>query len=199
MKSIYDKKFDEGAVDNWMKDVDKNSNGQVDEQEMLAFEKARPFQPAGTSVLEAISSVLNKNELVDYNPRADNLTKGNTVIAVIGEYPYAEGYGDNPSIGLSPFDEAVLKKCYEADSKVIVIMLSGRPLIIKDHIDKWDGFFAAWLPGMAGEGITDVLFGDHSPSGELSYSWPKDTSQLPLNVGDSDYDPLFPFGYGLSY
>ena len=199
MKSIYDKKFDQGAVDNWMKDVDKNSNGQVDEQEMLAFEKARPFQPAGTSVLEAISSVLNKNELVNYNPRADNLSKGNTVIAVIGEYPYAEGVGDSPSIGLSPFDKAVLEKCYQAESRVIVVMLSGRPLIIKDHIDKWDGFIAAWLPGMAGEGISDVLFGDYSPSGELSYSWPKDTSQLPLNVGDPDYDPLFPFGYGLSY
>ena len=78
-------------------------------------------------------------------------------------------------------------------------MLSGRPLIINEHIDKWDGFLAAWLPGMAGEGIADVIFGDHAPKGKLSYSWPKDTSQLPLNIGDSDYDPLFSFGYGLSY
>ena len=52
---------------------------------------------------------------------------------------------------------------------------------------------------MAGEGIADVIFGNHEPTGKLSYSWPKDISQLPLNVGDPDYEPLFPFGYGLSY
>ena len=199
MKGIYDRKFDKGGAENWLKDMDKNSDGQVDQQEMLAIERAKPFQPEGTSVLNAISSALNNKELVNYNPRADNLSKGETVVAVIGEYPYAEGYGDNPTIGLSPFDEAVLEKCYQADSKVIVVMLSGRPLIINEHIDKWDGFLAAWLPGMAGEGIADVIFGDHAPKGKLSYSWPKDTSQLPLNIGDSDYDPLFSFGYGLSY
>ena len=55
------------------------------------------------------------------------------------------------------------------------------------------------LPIAAGEGIADVIFGDHEPTGKLSYSWPKDISQLPLNVGDPDYEPLFPFGYGLSY
>ena len=199
MKEIYDKKFDKGAAENWFKEMDKNSDGQVDQGEMLAFERAKPFQPEGTSILNAISSALNNKKMINYDPRADNLSKGQTVVAVIGEYPYAEGYGDNPTISLNPFDKAVLQKCYEAGSKVIVIMLSGRPLIISEHIDKWSGFLAAWLPGMAGEGIADVIFGDHEPTGKLSYSWPKDISQLPLNVGDPDYEPLFPFGYGLSY
>ena len=179
--------------------MDKNSDDQVDQGEMLAFERAKPFQPEGTSILNAISSALNNKEMINYDPRADNLSKGQTVVAVIGEYPYAEGYGDNPTISLNPFDKAVLQKSYEAGSNVIVIMLSGRPLIISEHIDKWSGFLAAWLPGMAGEGIADVIFGDHEPTGKLSYSWPKDISQLPLNVGDPDYEPLFPFGYGLSY
>ena len=199
MKGIYDKKFDKGAAENWFKEMDKNSDDQVDQGEMLAFERAKPFQPEGTSILNAISSALNNKEMINYDPRADNLSKGQTVVAVIGEYPYAEGYGDNPTISLNPFDKAVLQKCYEAGSKVIVIMLSGRPLIISEHIDKWSGFLAAWLPGMAGEGIADIIFGDHEPTGKLSYSWPKDISQLPLNVGDPDYEPLFPFGYGLSY
>ena len=78
-------------------------------------------------------------------------------------------------------------------------MLSGRPLIIEKHIDKWDGFVAAWLPGMAGEGVADVLFGDYSPTGKLSFSWPRSIDQLPINEGDADYDPLFPLGYGLTY
>ena len=78
-------------------------------------------------------------------------------------------------------------------------MLSGRPLIVKDHIDRWNGFIAAWLPGMAGEGIADVLFGDASPTGKLSFSWPKNVGQLPLNDGDKNYDALFPLGHGLAY
>jgi beta-glucosidase len=47
--------------------------------------------------------------------------------------------------------------------------------------------------------VADVLFGDYKPTGKLSHSWPRSVSQLPLNVGDKNYDPLFPFGYGLSY
>ena len=89
--------------------MDKNSDGQVDQGEMLAFERAKPFQPEGTSILNAISSALNNKEMINYDPRADNLSKGQTVVAVIGEYPYAEGYGDNPTISLNPFDKAVHK------------------------------------------------------------------------------------------
>jgi beta-glucosidase len=62
-----------------------------------------------------------------------------------------------------------------------------------------DALIAAWLPGSAGEGIADVLFGDVAPRGKLPYSWPRSSAQLPLNAGDSVYDPLFPLGYGLSW
>ena len=62
-----------------------------------------------------------------------------------------------------------------------------------------DAFVAAWLPGTEGEDIADVLFGDHAPAGKLSFSWPRSADQHPLNVGDPDYDPLFAFGYGLSW
>ena len=57
---------------------------------------------------------------------------------------------------------------------------------------------AAWLPGSAGEGVADVLFGDVPVTGKLSHSWPRRVSDLPLNAGDPKYDPLFPFGHGLS-
>ena len=52
---------------------------------------------------------------------------------------------------------------------------------------------------MAGEGVSDVLFGDYNPTARLSYTWPRNIDQVPINVGDKDYDPLFPFDYGLSY
>jgi beta-glucosidase len=47
--------------------------------------------------------------------------------------------------------------------------------------------------------VADVLFGDHKPTGKLPVSWPRSMSQLPLNVGDAGYDPLFAFGFGLTY
>ena len=71
--------------------------------------------------------------------------------------------------------------------------------MIEKHINKWDALIAAWLPGMAGEGVADVLFGDYNPTARLSYTWPRNIDQVPINVGDKDYNPLFPFDYGLSY
>ena len=198
-KDIYQSKYNSGGVDSYFKNLDTDSNGKVLKKE---FEKSlgqSPYQPDGTSILEAILSAVNDKKQVNYDPKAQNIEENDLVVAVIGEYPYAEGYGDNPDIGLNNFDSAVLKKCYDSGNDVIVIMLSGRPLIISNHIDNWDAFIAAWLPGMAGEGIADILFGDNKPTGKLSFSWPKSVGQLPLNEGDKNYDPLFPLGHGLSY
>jgi len=66
-------------------------------------------------------------------------------------------------------------------------------------LNDWDALIAAWLPGTEGHGVADVLFGDYNPSAKLSVSWPRSISQLPLNAGDIEYDPLFEYGFGLSY
>ena len=195
----YDAKYDKGSVEGFFKNLDKDSDGDVNTDEFKEAVMESPYQPDGTSILKAIERTSDDKELITYDPRAENISKGDVIIAVVGENPYTEGVGDNPTIGLSSFDAAVLERCYKSGNKLIVVILSGRPLIIKEHVSKWDGLIAAWLPGMAGEGVSDVLYGDYSPTGKLSYSWPKSTSQLPLNEGDADYDPLFPFGYGLSY
>ena len=73
------------------------------------------------------------------------------------------------------------------------------PLIIDKVIDNADAFVAAWLPGTEGRGVTDVLFGDYNFKGKLSFSWPRSMDQIPINVGDRNYDPLFKYGYGLQY
>ena len=198
-KNAYDAKYDKGSVEGFFKKLDKDSDGEVNTDEFKQAVMESPYQPDGTSILKAIERTSDDKELITYDPRAESISKGDIIVAVVGENPYTEGVGDNPTIGLSSFDAAVLEKCYESGNKLVVIILSGRPLIIKEHVSKWDGLIAAWLPGMAGEGVSDVLYGDYSPTGKLSYSWPKSTSQLPLNEGDADYDPLFPFGYGLSY
>jgi beta-glucosidase len=60
-----------------------------------------------------------------------------------------------------------------------------------------DALVAAWLPGSEGEGVADPLFGRTGYTGRLPVTWPKTLAQEPINVGDPNYDPLFPFGYGL--
>ena len=72
-------------------------------------------------------------------------------------------------------------------------------MILGSVLDQADALVAAWLPGSEGQGLADVLFGDAKPTGKLSFSWPRAVSQIPSHPGDAGYDPLFPFGFGLSY
>jgi beta-glucosidase len=82
---------------------------------------------------------------------------------------------------------------------VVVILFSGRPMILDGVLDQADALVAAWLPGTEGEGIADVLFGDVKPKGKLSYAWPRSMAQVARHPDDKDYDPLFRLGYGLTY
>jgi beta-glucosidase len=79
------------------------------------------------------------------------------------------------------------------------VIVSGRPLILGDAAETADAIVAAWLPGSEGQGVADVLFGDYKPTGKLSFTWPRNMAQIPINVGDSPYDPLYAFGFGLTY
>jgi beta-glucosidase len=119
-------------------------------------------------------------------------------IVVIGETPYAEWMGDRQSLKLSEEDVAVVEKMKQAGMPLVVILISGRPVIIEKVIDKVDAFVAAWLPGTECRGVTDVLFGDYRFVGRLSFSWPRSMDQIPINVGDPRYNPLFKYGYGLT-
>jgi len=125
------------------------------------------------------------------------------VIVVVGESPYAEGQGDSDNPTLSPADFATIAKVKAAGVPFVVVLYSGRPLILTDSkgasaLDQANAFVAAWLPGSEGDGIADVLFGDYNPTGKLSFPWPATLAQIPLRDGDGQ-TPLFPFGYGLSY
>ncbi|KAI3791637.1 hypothetical protein L2E82_05496 [Cichorium intybus] len=82
--------------------------------------------------------------------------------------------------------------------KCVVVLISGRPVVIEPYVSKMDALVAAWLPGTEGQGVADVLFGDYGFMGKLARTWFKTVDQLPMNVGDPHYDPLYPFGYGLT-
>ncbi len=72
-------------------------------------------------------------------------------------------------------------------------------MIVTDQMSTTDSFVAAWLPGTEGDGVAEVLFGDYNFTGKLPFSWPRTMAQIPINVGDTDYDPLFAYGFGLEY
>jgi beta-glucosidase len=127
-------------------------------------------------------------------------------IVVFGEDPYAEGVGDRPHVDFVPVDSLdLLRQFREAGIPTVGVFLSGRPMWVNPEINASDAFVAAWLPGSEGGGIADVLVAgaDGLPrydfTGRLSFSWPKSAVDVALNVGDPDYDPLFAYGFGLSY
>lgn len=153
----------------------------------------------GTTILEAIKNTVSTQTNVTYSADGDNAAGADIGIACIGETPYAEGWGDRTDLNLSSEDIAVVKKLKSYDIPVIVILISGRPMIINSIFNYCDAVIAAWLPGTEGQGVADVLFGDYEPTGKLSHSWPINMTQVPINIGDPNYHPLFQYGFGLTY
>jgi len=153
----------------------------------------------GTTIYEAIQVAVGSVTNVTFSKNGSGAKGADVGLVVIGETPYAEMEGDRESLVLDKEDLAAIDRIKKAGVPVVVIIVSGRPLIIADELDKWAGLIAAWLPGSEGKGVTDVIFGDYNPTGRLSVSWPRSMEQIPINFGDSDYDPLFEYGFGLSY
>jgi beta-glucosidase len=150
---------------------------------------------------------------VTYSADGSAPTAGSDVgVVVVGETPYAEGYGDvggpecgfctpaqleEKSLSLQPGDKAVIDKVCSAIAKCVVLVVSGRPQVVTDQLGEIDALVASWLPGTEGAGVADVLFGRRPFTGRLSVTWPRDAAQVPINVGDANYQPLYPFGWGL--
>ena len=156
----------------------------------------------GTTILNGIKTIVSADTTVEYNPTGKFSGKANAGIVVVGEMPYAEGLGDKADLSLSDADIQAINNMRPLVDKLVVVIIAGRPLVITDQLALADAWVAAWLPGTEGEGVSDVLFGDHSFVGKLPYTWPRTNAQLPINENNSSGKtgcdgPLFPFGYGL--
>jgi beta-glucosidase len=156
----------------------------------------------GTTIINGIKTTVSPDTTVEYNHDGNFTGKADVGIVVVGEMPYAEGLGDKADLSLSDTDIQIIKNMRPLVDKLIVVIISGRPLIITDQLSTADAWVAAWLPGTEGEGVSDVLFGDHPFTGKLPYTWPRSNAQLPINENNSAARtgcdaPLFPFGYGL--
>ncbi len=181
----------------------------------------------GTSIWEGIRQVAPNAELFTGNSGTD-LDPGliDAAIVVIGERPYAEGLGDIRSgdhviveagsqikgsmnvlepygntlelASLHPEDLQIIKSITDKGIPTVVVMVSGRPMVVNQELDASAAFVAAWLPGSEGQGVADVLFGDYDFQGRLSFSWPKSTGN-PSADCEADHTCLFPRGYGMTY
>ncbi|EPS66822.1 hypothetical protein M569_07948 [Genlisea aurea] len=155
----------------------------------------------GTTILEGIKKAVSKETAVVFNenPSSDYVRSNNFshAVVVVGEFPYAETLGDSLNLTIpSPGPSIIADVC--GSVKCVVVLISGRPLVIEPYVSQVDALVAAWLPGSEGQGVADVLFGDYGFTGKLSRTWFRSVDQLPMNVGDKHYDPLFPFGFGLT-
>jgi beta-glucosidase len=170
----------------------------------------------GTTILGGIQEAAKHRQVISSPDASAAIPEGATGVVVVGETPYAEGYGDvggpgwpydpadngvprpSQTMMLNAADKAAVDKVCAAVEKCVVLVVSGRPLIIDPaQLDEIDALVASWLPGSEGEGVADVLFGRRPFTGKLPVTWPRTIDQEPINVGDADYDPLYPFGYGL--
>ncbi|KAJ0021035.1 hypothetical protein Pint_31705 [Pistacia integerrima] len=155
----------------------------------------------GTTVLNAVKNTVDLTTKVVYNENPDakflKSNKFSYAIVVVGEPPYAETFGDSLNLTISePGPSTISNVCGAV--KCVVVVISGRPVVIQPYLAQIDAIMAAWLPGTEGQGVADVLFGDYGFTGKLARTWFKTVDQLPMNVGDAHYDPLFPFGFGLT-
>jgi beta-glucosidase len=152
----------------------------------------------GTTFWQALQDAKPANvTLQNVGTRTKGNYTGDVGIVVIGETPYAEGNGDSSTLAVSNANAAQVSDICSRTTKCIVILMSGRPLIINTQLNLAGAFIAAWLPGTEGAGITDMLFGDYAFRGKLPVTWPNAISQEPINNGDGKTG-LFPFGYGLT-
>lgn len=165
----------------------------------------------GTTILDGIRAATRGQ--VTYSADASvPVGQDDVGIVVVGETPYAEGFGDvggpqwsdngvqrpAKTMTLSDSDRSAIDTVCAAAKKCVVLVVSGRPIVIDDaQRAEADALVASWLPGSEGEGVADVLFGRRPFTGRLSFSWPRSVAQEPINVGDAGYDPLYPYGYGL--
>ena len=158
------------------------------------------IQP-GTTILEGIRSAVSPDTDLVYDAAGEFDGMAEVGIAVVAEFPYAEGAGDRANLALSRSDQGVIENVAAHSQRTVVIILSGRPLIITDQYEAANAWVAAWLPGTEGQGIADVLFGDHPFTGKLPLTWPRNMEQIPFDFGNLATQgcqaPLFPAGYGL--
>jgi len=185
-----------------------NSSGLQSGGWTINWQGTRENYKGATTILEGVKNMVNGSVVYDKDATAKHVD-ADVAIVVVGETPYAEFFGDIDDgegayqLTLSETHQNYIDAYANGTTKLIVVLISGRPLVVSDQIEQSDAFIAGWLPGSEGDGVAEVLFGESNFKGKLPHSWPKSVEDFNGKYGPNFWDdsitPLFPFGYGLSY
>ena len=185
-----------------------NSSGLQSGGWTLNWQGTKENYKGATTILEGIKK--HSKAIVVYDKDANqNHFDADIAIIVVGETPYAESFGDighesnTRKLTLTEEHQEYIKIYKKNGVKTVVVLVSGRPLIVTDQIENSDAFIAAWLLGSEGEGVAEVLFGDFNFLGRLPHSWPRSIEDYKGKYGpnfwDNSIQSLYPLGYGLKY
>ncbi len=174
----------------------------------IAWQGVGHTYSGSTTILDGIKSITTGKVIYDADATGDH-TDADVAIIVVGETPYAEMFGDigdvkgTYSLNLTQEHKNYISAYAKKGVEVVVVLISGRPLVVTYEINQSAAFIAAWLPGSEGNGIAEVLFGDYNFNGKLPHSWPKSIEDYKGKYGPNFWDtsivPLYEFGYGLRY
>lgn len=151
----------------------------------------------GTTLQGALKAKLAANLTYDANAAFPAGTKADVGIVVVAERPYAEGVGDSSTLTLPNQDVALIAKMRPLVTKLVVVVMSGRPMIL-DDLSSADAIVGAWLPGTEATGLADVLLGDKPFVGTTPYTWPKTVADAPRTGKAACAGAVYPVGYGLT-
>jgi beta-glucosidase len=157
----------------------------------------------GTTILDAVQKAVGPKARVTFSKDGDVPKDAEVAVVVIAEEPYAEMKGDRQKLELPAEGIEAVRRASQSGVPTVVVLMSGRPMILEPILPLADAIVAAWLPGSEGAGVADVLFGDFAPTGKLGHSWPASMGHIPVNLDrlgpDTGATPLYPYGFGLTY
>lgn len=185
-----------------------NSSGLQSGGWTIAWQGSHDNYKGATTILEGIKGIAQGSVVFDAHATGNHMD-ADVAIIVVGETPYAEFAGDigdgngTYRLTLSDRHKSYINAYAGKVPKTIVVLVSGRPLVVNNAIDIADAFLVAWLPGSEGDGIAEVIFGDFNFRGKLPHSWPRSWDNYHGKFGPNFWDqsktPLYEYGYGLAY
>lgn len=173
------------------------------------------------NVLFAQGYKINEYDRSGFNEALAIARRADKIVMFIGESAdYSGEAASRADIGVPGVQSELLEKLHELNKPIVLVLMNGRPIILTKEYDFADAMLEAWFPGtMGGKAVTHILFGEYNPSGKLTMTFPRSMGQIPIyyyekNTGRPIYlpdpkykskyldcvnEPLFPFGFGLSY
>ena len=162
----------------------------------IEWQGGRGAITTGTTLLQGISATVSRGTSVAFQPDGDfGDERGDVGIVVLSELPYSEGEGDRYDLALPAEEVELVRRVRRQCDLLVLVIYSGRPLIIGEVLNSCDALVASWLPGTEAHGIADVLFGRRPFTGRLPYDWPETMDDVRSRNGRA---PLFPISYGLT-